>query len=153
MKYLKNYVIFEGIHALNTNINELSNDFVYDINDICSVLNDHYPQNDGSLVKFYSTHFRRSDKNFQGYPSISIRMPWYAYGYKFGNTGNTLAKDSELKEVALRIKDYLGDAYIGFLIDGINVKINLSDKTSFWSGINGFQIVYDPNKIRSTEEI
>ena len=87
-------------------------------------------------------------------------MPWYAYGYKFGNTGNTLAKDSELKEVALRIKDYLGDAYIGFLIYGAGrtrsggmVKINLSDKTSCWNGINGFQIVYDPNKIRSTEEI
>ena len=46
MKYLKKYKVFEEIHPLNTNINELDKNFVSDIIDICADLGDQYPQSD-----------------------------------------------------------------------------------------------------------
>jgi hypothetical protein len=153
MKYIKKYKVFESIHPLNTNIKELDSNFISDITDICADLNDQFPQTDpdGDLVKFYSPYFRAKLKEepFPEYPSISINMPWFPYGYTFGGKDlkHKISKDcDELKEVALRIKEFLGDAYIGFVIGG-GKSFNLSDNTTLYSGINGFQIVYDQNKI------
>jgi len=150
MKYLKTYKLFEEIHPLNTNINELDENFVSDIIDICADLSDKYPlEPDRNLVTFYSTYFRNrlKDEPFPEYPSISITMPYFTYGYSFGDKSKyRISKDcDELKEVALRIKDFLGDAYIGFVVE--DKSFTLSDKTILYSGINRFEIVYDPNKI------
>jgi len=153
MKYLKTYnKVFEEIHPLNTNINELDKNFVSNIIDICADLNDQFPQTDPdrNLVTFYSKYFRAAAKEtpFEEYPSISISMPWFLYGYTFGSEKlkhNISIECVELKEVALRIKDFLGDAYIGFVVE--DKSFTLSDKTILYSGINRFEIVYDPNKI------
>jgi hypothetical protein len=151
MKYIKTYTkVFEEIHPLNTNINELDENFVSDIIDICADLGDQYPQSDPdrNLVTFYSTYFRTrlKDEPLEEYPSISINMPYSMYGYKFGKSDSTISRDcDELKEVALRIKEFLGDAYIGFVVEDRTVK--LDDNTTLYSGIGGFQIVYDPNKL------
>jgi hypothetical protein len=152
MKHLKSYKVFEEIHPLNTNIKELDVNFVSDIIDICADLNDQFPQTDpdGELVTFYSSRFRAAAKEtlFEEYPSISISMPWFTYGYTFGGEKlkhNISIECIELKEVALRIKDFLGDAYIGFVVGGRS--FTLSDRTILYSGISGFEIVYDPNKI------
>lgn len=164
MKYLKKYKTFESIHQDNTNIIELHPSFVADILDICVDLNDQYPQTDkdGELVSFYSKRFRRTLKTsyydgksftepFTEYPSIAINMPWYTYGYSFGEMSrySPSIKCEELKEVALRIKDFLGDAYISFLISNgpSNTSQVLNNDTKLSSGIQGFQIVYDPNLI------
>lgn len=151
MKYIKKYKVFEEIHPLNTNIKELDDNFVSDIIDICADLNDQFPQSDTErdLVTFYSPYFRAKLKEepFPEYPSISIHMPWFTYGYTFGEKSkHSISKDcDELKEVALRIKEFLGDAYVGFVVGSRN--FNLNDNTTIYSGINGFQIVYDPNKL------
>ena len=160
MKYLKKYKVFEEIHPLNTNINELDKNLVSDIIDICADLNDQYPQSavalradpDRKLVTFYSTYFRTrlKDEPLEEYPSILINMPYFVYGYTFGKSNDTAASGiaiqcDELKEVALRIKDFLGDAYVGFVVEGRN--FNLNDDTTLYNGISGFQIVYDPSKL------
>ena len=154
MKYLKTYKVFEEIHPLNTNINELDKNFVSDIIDICADLGDQYPQSDPDrkLVTFYSTYFRTrlKDEPLEEYPSISINMPYFGYGYTFGKSNDTAASGiaiqcDELKEVALRIKDFLGDAYVGFVVEGRTFK--LDDNTILYTGIGGFQIVYDPSKL------
>ena len=154
MKYLKTYKVFEEIHPLNTNINELDKNFVSDIIDICADLGDQYPQSDPDrkLVTFYSTYFRTrlKDEPLKEYPSISIKMPYFGYGYTFGKSTDTAASGiaiqcDELKEVALRIKDFLGDAYVGFVVEDRNFK--LDDNTIFYTGISEFQIVYNPNKL------
>ena len=150
MKYLKKYTkIFEEIHPLNTNINELDENFVSNIIDICADLGDQYPQSDPDrkLVEFYSTYFRTrlKDEPLEEYPSISITLPYRMYGYKFGKSDCIAKECDELKEVALRIKEFLGDAYIGFVVEGRN--FNLNDNTILYSGISGFQIVYNPNKL------
>lgn len=154
MKHLKSYKVFEEIHPLNTNIKELDDNFVSDIIDICADLNDQFPQSDTErdLVTFYSPYFRNRlrEEPFPEYPSISINMPWFPYGYRFGDKSNSISRDcDELKEVALRIKEFLGDAYIGFVIASgrTNTTMKLIDNTTLYSGINGFQIVYDPNKL------
>jgi hypothetical protein len=156
MKYLKKYTkIFEEIHPLNTNINELDENFVSNIIDICADLGDQFPQSDPdrNLVEFYSTYFRTrlKDEPLEEYPSISITPPYIMYGYRFGKSdrefwpGNFAKECDELKEVALRIKEFLGDAYIGFVAKGRN--FNLNDDTTLYNGISGFQIVYDPSKL------
>ena len=154
MKYLKKYTkIFEEIHPLNTNINELDENFVSNIIDICADLNDQFPQSDPNrnLVTFYSTYFRTRLKDPLGeYPSISINMPYFGYGYTFGKSTDSAVSGigiqcDELKEVALRIKEFLGDAYVGFVVEDRNFK--LDDNTILYTGINGFQIVYDPSKL------
>ena len=151
MKYIKTYTkLFEEIHPLNTNINELDKNFVSDIIDICADLGDQFPQSDPdrNLVTFYSTYFRNrlKDEPLEEYPSISITLPYFMYGYKFGKSNNNISIDcDELKEVALRIKEFLGDAYVGFVVgDGT---LNLNDSTILYTGISGFQIVYDPSKL------
>lgn len=158
MKYLKRYTkLFEEIHPLNTNINELDENFVSDIIDICADLNDQYPQTnpDGELVSFYSTYFRTRLYPFHPteYPSISISMPHSTYGYTFGNALQcsknfpTIAIQCvELKEVALRIKEFLGDAYIGFVVGDRTFQLD-DNSPRLFTGINGFQIVYNPNKL------
>ena len=151
MKYLKTYRVFEEIHPLNTNINELDENFVSNIIDICADLGDQFPQTDPdrNLVEFYSTYFRTrlKDEPLEEYPSISITMPYFMYGYSFGDKSKyRTSKDcDELKEVALRIKEFLGDAYVGFVAEGWS--INLNDSTVLYDGISGFQIVYDPSKL------
>ena len=149
MKYLKKYTkIFEEIHPLNTNINELDENFVSNIIDICADLNDQFPQSDPNrnLVTFYSTYFRTRLKDpLEEYPSISINMPYVMYGYTFGKSDCIAKECDELKEVALRIKDFLGDAYVGFVVEGRTFK--LDDNTILYTGIGGFQIVYNPNKL------
>jgi hypothetical protein len=155
MKYIKKYKVFEEIHPLNTNIKELDDNFVNDIIDICAELNDQFPQTDpdGELVEFYSSYFRTrlkgkfNNEPLEKYPSISIHMPYFMYGYSFGDKSRyRISKDcDELKEVALRIKEFLGDAYVGFVVSGGTT--NLNDRTILDSGISGFQIVYDPSKL------
>jgi hypothetical protein len=154
MKYLKTYKVFEEIHPLNTNINELDENFVSNIIDICADLNDQFPQSDsnGELVSFYSSRFRNRlyPLHPTEYPSISISMPHSTYGYTFGNGqqwNNTIAIECvELKEVALRIKEFLGDAYIGFVVGDRTFQLD-NNSPKLFTGINGFQIVYDPNKL------
>jgi len=150
MKHIKPYKIFESIHPNNTNITELDPNFVHDITDICVDLNSDFPQTerDGRLISFYSPSFRSVALKdpLPEYPSISIHMPYYMYGYKFGDkTKHDISIECpELKQVALRIKDYLGDSFKAFVLK--NTIHPLSDSTSYYSGISGFQIVYDPTK-------
>jgi len=154
MKYLKPYTLFESIHPNNTNIKELDPNFVHDITDICADLNSDFPQTDkdGRLISFYSPSFRSVALKdpLSEYPSISIHMPYYMYGYKFGDkTKHDISIECpELKQVALRIKEFLGDSYKAFVLKNgpKNTIHTLSDNTSFYSGISGFQIVYDPTK-------
>lgn len=155
MKYLSKYKTFEKIHPLNTNILELDPQFVSDIKHICLDLVDelNLEKDVEELVAFYSTHFRKPiNMPYPEYPSISVRLPYFTYGYIFGERDSNFnpAKDcTPLKEVALRIKDYLGEAFIAFVVPGggnlhhcRTQKLDID--TNLYSGINGFEIVYDP---------
>ena len=158
MKYLSRYKTFEKIHPINTNILELNPKFVSDIKHICldlvDELNLEKDDLDG-LVTFYSTHFRSSSfikRPYPDHPSISIHLPFFAYGYIFGERDSNYnpAKDcQQLKEVAIRIKDYLGEAFIAFVasIGSSHLTYKLNINTNLYSGIGGFEIVYDPKLI------
>lgn len=155
MKYLSKYKTFEKIHPINTNILELDPQFVSDIKHICLDLVDelNLEKDDlEDLVTFYSTHFRSSkyiNMPYPDHPSISVHLPFFPYGYIFGKRDSNFnpAKNcTQLKEVALRIKDYLGEAFIAFVVPGgsnyLTYKLDID--TNLYSGIRGFEIVYDP---------
>ena len=154
---IKKYKLFlEKIHPNNTNILELDPQFVSDIKHICLDLVDelNLEKDDlEELVTFYSTHFRSSkyiNMPYPEYPSISVRLPFFGYGYIFGKRDSNFnpAKDCpQLKEVALRIKDYLGEAFIAFDVpkEGSSFRTHKLDiDTNLYSSIRGFEIVYDP---------
>lgn len=169
MKYLKlfeeilqvNAVLGVKIHSDNTNINELKESFISDINDICLELGDIYP----TRINFYNSHSRKKsverDRQINTvyhyrfkleYPSISIsESKWRSiYGWEDDSRIWTRA----CIDTANRIKDYLGDSYKLFLYTNngtsiITLKADLFEPVEGfkkWGGtrISGFEIVYDP---------
>lgn len=161
MKHLKSYKIFEAdlitpeskrIHPHNSE--NVSEDFMNDIRDLCLDLNDVY----GLDITFYSPKFRkrvakedklpesRKERMYLDYPCIMVKEKVWRHIYGFQSESKEWTK--ACIETANRIKDYLGDNYIAFARmhhdDGyVTLTPELYQKNGYNQRMRGFKIVFD----------